>query len=481
MQTPPFRLLALPLAAALSSHVLAEEAQKLPQSPANPNYASQVQRLPAVSKPLKGQASATGLIDGQALKLTTRNFAAIEHNRDNWSFSIPKSDGSLESTHRRSTWVQGTALHYNSGYTEGTVGVGLDAAAFNVINLERGKGRIDGGGNRTLADDDGRGVAEWSKLGVANLRARVSSTELKVGRFLVDTPVFGYIDNRALPSSFNGLAISSAELDNLMLQGGSFTKASPRTGAGTEAFTSEYGSRTITSSRFSYLGGSYKPVDSLELALYGARFKDIWNQYYLGVTHTLGDREQLALKTAFNGYHTRDSGARQAGYIDNNAWSLAFTLAHQAHALTFAWQRIIGDEYFDYVHETAAIYLANSLLSDYNGPNERSAQLRYEADWGYFGVPGLTTAAWYAKGWGIDGTGYDGDRNGAHGDYAEVRRMDGERHHEYGVSVAYTLQDGRLKDSSFKLMLMDHRGSTNQADGSVREVRLVSTLPFNLL
>lgn len=481
MPTPPFRRLALPLAITFCTPVFADEPQKLPQAPANPSFSSQVQNLPAVSKPLKGQASASGFIDGQSLKLTTRNFAAREHNRDNWSFSIPKSDGSTEASHRRSTWVQGTIVQYSSGYTEGTVGVGLDVAAFDAINLERGKGRIAGGGNRTLADDDGRGVGNWSKLGVANLRARISSTELKVGRFQVDTPVFGYIDNRALPSSFNGLAISSAELDNLALQGGTFRKTSPRTGAGDEAFTSEYGSRTITSSRFSYLGGTYKPVESLELALYGARFKDIWDQYYLGATHTVGDREQLSLKSAFNGYHTRDSGTRKAGYIDNNAWSLAFTLAHQAHALTLGWQQIIGDEYFDYVHETAAIYLANSLLSDYNGPNERSAQLRYETDWGYFGVPGLSTAAWYAKGWGIDGTGYDGDRHGAHGDYADVRNMDGERHHEYGLSAAYKLQGGQLKDSTFKLMLMDHKASAYQADGSVREVRLVSTFPFNLL
>ncbi|MEN0105200.1 MAG: OprD family outer membrane porin, partial [Pseudomonas sp.] len=314
----------------------------------------------------QGQAGASGFIEGQSLGLSTRNFAAQERRQDSWHFNIPKSDGSREPTYDRSTWVQGTQLNYSSGYSQGPVGFGLDVGAFAAVNLERGKGAIAGGGNRTLAENDGRGVAEWSKLGVADLRARVSSTELKVGRFIMDTPVFGSLDNRPLPSSFDGVAISSAELGNLVLQAASFTKASPRTGAGDEPFTTEYGTREVKGDRFSYLGGTYTPISNLELSGFAGRFKDIWDQYYLGVTHTAGDSQTLALKTAFTGYHTQDSGKRLAGYIDNSAYSLAFTLTHQAHALTFGWQQIHGDEYFDYVHETGAIYLANSLFSDYN-------------------------------------------------------------------------------------------------------------------
>ena len=56
------------------------------------------------------------------------------------------------------------------------------------------------------------------------------------------------------------------------------------------------------------------------------------------------------------------------------------------------------------MHETSAIFLANSMLADYNSPNEKSAQIRYETDWSYYGVPGLSTGVWYVKGWDIDGT-----------------------------------------------------------------------------
>lgn len=464
---------------AVGSHALATAAEDT-DAVANPSGAAQVENIPGVEEPLKGQAAASGFIEGQRLTLTTRNFAARERFQDSFGLNIRK-DGGSEFTQSRRTWVQGSQLQYSSGYTQGKVGFGIDVAAFNAINLERGKGRIAGGGNRTLADSNGHGHEEWSKVGVANLRARVSRSELKLGRFLVDTPVFGYIDNRALPSSFNGVALTSDELDRLSLQAGSFRRASPRTGAGDEELTTEYGTRDVTGDSYSYLGGTYQALENLHITAYGGRFEDVWDQYYLSFDHSLGDRETLALNTVFNGYSTRDSGSRNAGYIDNDTWSLAFTLAHQAHALTLAWQQVHGDEYFDYVHETAAIYLANSLLSDFNGPNEKSAQIRYATDWKYLGVPGLTTMAWYAKGWDIDGTDYDGGRNGAYANYADVLAQDGEKHHEYGLMAMYKVQSGAIKDSTFKVTYMSHRASQNQADGSVDELRIVSTLPFDLL
>ncbi len=429
---------------------------------------------------VKGQASARGFIEGQQLTFSTRNFAAREQMKDSFHFNI-KKDGYTEPTHSRYTWTQGSQLKYSSGYTQGTIGVGLEAAAFNEIALERGHGAIAGGGTRTLTDSDGDAVGQWSKMGLANLKLRASNTELRAGRQQVETPVFNINDNRALPSSFDGVSLLSEELEGLQLQGGSFTRASPRTGSGNERLTSEYGAQGFHGDRFSYAGGSYQALRNLKLTAYAGNFEDVWNQYYFGASHDLGDPETLALNTSLNYYSTHDSGDRKAGYIDNDAYSLGFTLTHGAHAVLLGWQQIRGDEYFDYVHETAAIYLANSLLSDYNGPNEKSLQLRYSTDWAGFGVPGLTSMIWYAKGWGIDGTHYDGDRNGAYGNYDEVRNQDGEKHHELGLSGGYTLQGGPLKQSSFRLTYMKHLASQNQVDGSVNEIRLVSNFPFNLL
>lgn len=59
--------------------------------------------------------------------------------------------------------------------------------------------------------------------------------------------------------------------------------------------------------------------------------------------------------------------------------------------------------------------------------------------------------------------------------------MDGERHHEYGLMAAYKVQSGAIKDSTFKVTYMSHKASKQQIDGSVNELRVVSTFPFDLL
>lgn len=193
----------------------------------------------------------------------------------------------------------------------------------------------------------------------------------------------------------------------------------------------------------------------------------------------MGDQDNLALKTAFNYYHTSDSGKKNLGYIDNNAASLAFTTTHQAHSLTLAWQQIFGNEYFDYVWESTGNYMANSLYADYNGPNEKSWQLRYDLDFTTYGVPGLTASLWHAKGWDIDGTHYDGDRYGRNTGY-NVRGLDDAKHSENGLMLGYIIQSGKLKNSVLRTIVYNHLASGGQIDGSYDEFRIVANVPINL-
>lgn len=188
----------------------------------------------------------------------------------------------------------------------------------------------------------------------------------------------------------------------------------------------------------------------------------------------LGDSAVVSLTTGLNYYKTRDTGARKMGQIDNDAGSLSLTATHQAHSLTFAYQQINGNEYFDYLHETNGIFLANSLLSDFNGPNEKSFQVAYGLNMAQYGVPGLKFNVYTARGWGIDGTHYTGTAY-------DVKNMDGEHHYEYGVGTSYVIQSGSLKDTSVRATYTAHRASANQADGSLDELRIVTTIPFNIL
>ncbi|QHC93952.1 OprD family porin [Pseudomonas sp. M20] len=432
------------------------------------------------------QAEATGFLEGQSISGSTRNWYANEQLKRGGKFAYRKNGQSTE-TDRRINWVQGTIIKYNSGFTEGTVGFSTEVAAYNAIALERDRENLasnnggapgtrpGAGNNRTLTREGGDAVGQWSKLGLANVKARISNTTLTAGRMNFSSPQVDVIGNRPLPSSFEGIAIHSEELNNLSFDLATFDRVSPRTEESLSKFRSEYGSIDAEADHVNTAGISYQPFASLTTSLWGTQAEDLWNQYYFGATHVLGDSSVLSLTTGLNYYKTVDEGKKLLGDIDNDTYSLSFGLTHLAHTLTFSYQEVNGNEYFDYLHETNGIYLANSLLSDFNGPNEKSFQISYGINMAEYGVPGLKFNIYQARGWGIDGTHYKG------GGYDGVQAMDGEHHYEYGVGATYAVQSGPLKATTIRGTYTAHRASENQADGSINEFRLVTTIPFNIL
>jgi hypothetical protein len=430
--------------------------------------------LPIGLKTTNAQADANGFVEDQSLSGTTRNWYAHETAKRGAMFTYTKGDGTRAKVNSRDNWTQGTILNYSSGFTQGTVGFATEVAAYNAIALQQGRKAVAGPNNRTLTDGDGDPLTQWSKLGLANVKARISNTTLTAGRQSMDTPMVATIGNRALPSSFQGVSFNSAEFANLSFQGGSFDRVSPRTEQSLSKFRSEYADISAHTDRVSTFGLNYQPFKSVNSTLFATQAEDFWNQYYLGVTHEMGDTSALGISTGLNYYKTKDTGKRKLGQIDNDTYSLSVTGTHLGHSLTLAYQEVNGNEYFDYLHETNGIFLANSLMSDFNGPNEKSFQVAYGLNMAEYGVPGLKFNLYTARGWGIDGTHYKGTAY-------DVRKMDGETHDEYGVGTSYTLQSGPLKASTVRATYSVHRASQNQADGSLNELRIVTTVPFNLL
>jgi hypothetical protein len=438
--------------------------------------------VPTTLAGASAQSEAKGFIEDFSLGGSTRNWYSNEHLYRGGSFKY-KEHGVEKTDRNRTNWIQGTIINASSGFTQGTVGVKTEVAVYNALVLDRSKRDIKGGSNRTLADSDGNAVDQWSKLGLANVQFRVSNTTLTAGRQNFSTPIVDNIGNRPLPSSFQGVSFNSEEFSNLSFQGGVFDRVSPRSEQSLSKFRSEYsqqGANSATTDKVYTLGANYQPFKSLKTSFFGANVKDFWNQYYFGATHELGDSQVLSLTTGLNYYKTVDEGKKLMGEIDNDTYSLSLGLAHQAHSLTFSYQEVNGNEYFDYLHETNGIYLANSLTSDFNGPNEKSFQIAYGINMAEYGVPGLKFNIYSARGWGIDGTHYTGNRNGAYA-YTGIETQDGEKHQEYGVGAGYAIQSGPLKATAIRATYVEHRGSEFQSDGSVKEFRLVTTIPFNIL
>ncbi|MEZ1318952.1 OprD family porin [Pseudomonas fluorescens] len=447
---------------------------------------------PVTVKEKSAQSEATGFIDGQSLGGTTRNWYANEQLKRDGKFKYNKN-GALLDTDRRINWVQGTILKYNSGFTEGTIGFSTEIAAYNAIALDRDREDLaagnggapktgpSSGNNRTLTEKGGDAVGQWSKLGLANVKARFSNSTLTAGRQSYSSPQVDSIGNRALPSSFEGVSLNVAELENLTFDFATFDRASPRMEQSLQKFRAEYANGRAEADHV-YTGGiTYTPFASLTTSLWATQAEDLWNQYYFGATHVLGDSQVLSLTTGLNYYKTQEDGKALIGDIDNDTYSLSFGLTHQAHSLTFSYQEINGNEYFDYLHETNGIYLANSLLSDFNGPNEKSFQIAYGLNMAEYGVPGLKFNIYQARGWGIDGTHYNGNKGVADKGYDGIQIQDGEHHYEYGIGASYAVQSGPLKATAIRATYTTHRASENQSDGSINEFRLVTTIPFNIL
>lgn len=86
--------------------------------------------------------SSEGFIDGSSLTVLNRNFY---FNRDNRSSSAPTFNSGKGNTNGYSeAWAHAIISKFNSGFTQGTVGFGLDAFAMIGLKLDTGDGRNGG-------------------------------------------------------------------------------------------------------------------------------------------------------------------------------------------------------------------------------------------------------------------------------------------------------------------------------------------------
>jgi hypothetical protein len=422
-------------------------------------------------------AGESGFIEDSRLTLKLRNFYAQQWARRDSTFSVIKGN-TKHPVDQRKSWVQGTMLDLRSGWTQGAVGLGVDVSLYGAAVLERGKAQVAGGGDRVLVRNNGEPVDDWSDVGVADLRLRAAGTQIKAGRFSIDTPVLRPKDNRALPPTFDGAQLVTTDLPGMTIQAAWFERVVGRTSSDAQRFVSTYGNRDYAGGGMALAGVDSLPWHGMTASLYFNRFEDVWDRWYAGLAHS-GSLGSWGVGTRIALYRTRDEGTRQLGYLENSSASLAETFSHGPHQLSVGYQQVFGNEFYDYPQETVGSYNPVQFYSDFNGPNEKAAMVKYAFNMARYGVPGLTVAAWYARGWDIDGTHYDGDRNGAHRGYA-VRGLDDARHWESGLSAGYVLQSGVLKGSSLRTTWYHHRASGGQVDGSYDEMRLVTTLPFEL-
>ncbi|MEA9993886.1 OprD family porin [Pseudomonas sp. 10B1] len=421
----------------------------------------------ATAAVVSDQADAKGFVEDSSLNVHLKNYY---FNRDSKNGSADRKD-----------WTQGVLTNYSSGFTQGTVGFGVEAFGNWAFKLDGGAGTT-GTGNLPV-QSNGEPVDEYSRAGGA-LKMRISKTELLWGNLQPIAPVFAAGGSRLFPQTGTGFNLLSSEIKGLELDAGHFTGGNgPVTTNSEHDLFASYAN--VTANSISYAGGKYAVSDALSLSVYGSKLEDVWRQYYANANYTLPISELQSLNLDFNIYRTNDDGSAKAGAISNTAYSLtaAYTFL-TAHTVTFAYQKVHGDTPFDYVafgkngpgDISDSINLANSIqYSDFNGPGEKSLQARYDLNLASLGIPGLAFMVRYIHGDNIDGT-----RMAANSPYRAYGYGENGKHHETNLEAKYTVQSGPVKDLSLRMRQAWHRGNADQAEGNVNEFRLIADYPISI-
>lgn len=386
-----------------------------------------------------------GFVEDAKVTLGLRNFYI---NRNFVDPAYPQS--------KAEEWTQSFILDARSGFTQGTVGFGLDVLGMSAFKLDGGKGTRNTG--LLPVHDDGRPADNYGRLAVA-VKAKLSNTELKVGEWQPVLPILRADDGRSLPQTFRGAQLTSSEITGLRLYGGQFRGSSLRNDASME----DIGFGAALSERFNFAGAEYAFNDSrTQVGLWHAELQDIYRQEYLNLVHNqpIGDWTLGANLVYFRG---EDDGSALAGKLNNRVYSGLFSAKFGSHAFYVGLQKVSGENGWMRVNGTSGGSLGNdSFNASFDNAKERSWQLRHDYSFAALGIPGLTLMNRYISG--------DNVHAGVIGDGKEWIR---------DAELAYVIQSGALKNLSMKW-----RNSSVRRDFSRHEFdenRLILNYPLSLL
>ncbi|XQE66985.1 OprD family porin [Pseudomonas sp. P3C3] len=427
------------------------------------------------------QASAAGFIEDSKATLGLRNF-----------YYDLNTKNTADDRSAANEWGQGFLFNYTSGFTEGTVGFGVDAVGLVGLKLDAGgDGDVSDSrkpGQLFPLDSDGKAVDDYSKAGVT-AKARLSKTEARLGTLQPKLPVVTFNDGRLLPQLFEGGQVTSNEIDNLTLTAGQLEHTKTR--SSTDDISLRIAGATAVrgvqadSNKFYYGGADYKISKDLLAQYYYGNLEDFYKQHFLGLTHSWAIGPG-ALKTDLRYFRSDSDGkngsvaGRAEGYlaqgeinaanrvtgveVDNNTWSALFTYTLGGHALSAGYQQVSGDSAFPFLNQgdgSTAYLITDRQIGKFLSAGERTWLAEYAYDFTQVGVPGLKATATYLSGDNIDAVG--GDRKEWERDF----RLD------------YVLQEGALKGLGFSWRNASLRGNTTATD--VDENRLIVSYTLSLL
>lgn len=336
---------------------------------------------------------------------------------------------------KREEWSQGFLLNIESGFTEGTVGFGLDAMGMLGIKLDSGGGRT--GTDLLPVHDDGSTPDEFSRIGLT-AKAKISETELRYGSHIPETPVVKASDSRTLPQVFEGALLVSQDVPGLTLTGGRLDKVIDRASTNSQDLQLNNKNKRFDSGAeadyLTFAGAEYEFSDKFTGTYYAAELDDIYRQHFFNLQAVQPLGKDSALTADLRLMVSDDTGAANAGKIDNRAWNGVLGYSLGGHKVSLAYQQMNGDTGYAYI-DGGDPYLVNFVqINDFANADERSWQARYDYNFASIGVPGLTFLTRYVSG---DNAEYAGGNDGSEW--------------ERDIELKYVVQTGPLKNVAVRM------------------------------
>lgn len=418
------------------------------------------------------QSESNGFIEDSKLDVHARTLYFNRDFRNDRTKDMDAANGKTQSYAEE--LGLGLKAIYESGFTQGTVGFGVDVFGLQGIKLDSGGGRHGGDGNLRMFPTDGRSKKardNYSQAGAA-VKARLSNTTLKYGQQFVDLPVLSTDDSRLLPESTTGFLVTSEEIDGLVVHAGHFTALSSMNDSNRDSRgNGELRSLDLVGARYNFtddLSAAYYYSDA-DLGHKGLGREKIKKQYLnINYNHPIADNQSVTVD--FNAYSTRYKNKDVAfdRTSKNNIRSLAVAYNIGAHTFTLGGQKVEGNhaDGYEYGYDGGgSVYVLNDVqYNDFTQKGEKSYQARYDLDFAQYGIPGLSFMTRYVRGTNIENNGRNNGKNW-----------------ERDTDIRYVVQSGAAKDLSLHLRNATYRANDAAGNPDVNEVRFIVEYPLSIL
>ncbi|VVO07863.1 OprD family porin [Pseudomonas fluorescens] len=401
---------------------------------------------------LSAPANAEFIKDSKA-SLELRNFY---FNRDY------RQDNAAQS--KQEEWAQGFLLRYESGFTEGLIGVGFDAIGLVGVKLDSSPDRAGSGLLKRHRDASKGSQDEYGELGLT-AKLRASKSVLKVGTLQPKVPTLLANDSRLLPQTFKGGQLNSLELEGLTLDAGRLTQVNQRDSSDyqdmaiTTTGVKNIRTRHATSDRFDFAGLNYKWNSNLNTGYSYGHLDNLYSQHMVNLTYVLPVTQGQSFKTDLRFARSTDDGGSN---VDNRALGAMFTYNLGSHALGLGYQGMSGDTGFAYVNGSDAFLVNFVQIGDFASKDEKSWQARYDYNFAAIGIPGLTFMTRYISGSDID---------------LGNNRPEG-KEWERDTDIGYVFQSGTLKNLGVKWRNATVRSSNFGSDLDENRLIVSYSLPI---